>query len=149
MKQIRSNTFETNSSSVHTLSIDASGREPSKFRLNKDGAIKVDFGQFDSNFEIFNTQYDKLSYLMTCLYYIVGYPDDIEDIYASYEFKQIRDVVCEYAGANDIVILNKEEPYIDHQSVPYNYIEIIDIYDDDAIIDFIFNKYISLKTYSD
>lgn len=45
-RQIRRNVFETNSSSVHSLVISNEGREPSEFKLNKDGEIEIDFGQF-------------------------------------------------------------------------------------------------------
>lgn len=37
MKQVRNGVFETNSSSVHAISIDSSGREPSQFQLNEHG----------------------------------------------------------------------------------------------------------------
>lgn len=42
--KIRKGVFETNSSSVHSLVISNDGREPSKFKLNKDGEIEIDFG---------------------------------------------------------------------------------------------------------
>lgn len=143
-KQIRNNVFETNSSSVHSLVISNEGREPSEFKLNKNGEIEVDFGQFGKDLCYYTSQYDKLSYLITCLYYLSGW--DIEDIYDKYEFKEIQDAVCKYTGAKGIKIIGKEEPEIDHQSQPYDGIEIINTYDEDAIINFIFNKYVSLKT---
>lgn len=143
-KQIRNNVFETNSSSVHTLVICNDGREPSEFKLNKNGEIEVDFGQFGKDKRIYTSQYDKLSYLITCLYYLSGY--DISDIYDKWEFRKIQDVVCKYAGATGIKILCNLEPEIDHQSQPYSEIEIINVYDKEAIIDFVFNKYVSLKT---
>ena len=46
MKQIRKDVFETNSSSVHTLQISKDGLEPSELKLNKDGNIEVEFGEF-------------------------------------------------------------------------------------------------------
>ena len=45
-RKIRKGVFETNSSSVHSLVISNEGREPSEFKLNKDGEIEIDFGQF-------------------------------------------------------------------------------------------------------
>ena len=45
-----------------------------------------------------------------------------------------------------IKILGKVEPYIDHQSIPSYDIEIINTYDKDAVINFVFNKNVSLKT---
>ena len=149
MKQIRKSVFETNSSSVHALCFDTSGREPSQFKLNKDGNIEIDFGSFGRECEIYNTQYEKLSYLITAAYYVAGMPYDLDDVYENWEFGQIRDAVCDYTGANDIVILNNEDPYIDHQSVPSGSIELINTWMEDEVIDFVFNKYVALKTYSD
>lgn len=143
-RKIRKGVFETNSSSVHSLVISNDGREPSKFKLNKDGEIEIDFGQFGKDERIYSSQYDKLSYLITCLYYLSGY--DISDIYDKWEFEQIQDAVCKYTGATGIKILGKQEPEIDHQSQPYGDIEIINVYDEDAVINFVFNKYVSLKT---
>jgi len=78
------------------------------------------------------------------LYYLSGW--EVEDIYDRWEFKEIQDAVCKYTGAKGIKIIGKEEPEIDHQSQPYDGIEIINTYDEDAVINFIFNKYVSLKT---
>lgn len=143
-RKIRNHVFETNSSSVHTLVISKDGREPSNLKINKDGKIEIDFGTFDKNYDIYDSQYDKLSYLITCLYYLSGW--EIEDIYNKWEFEEIEKAICEYTGARGIKILGEKEPYIDHQSQPYSEIEIINAYDKDSVIDFVFNKYVSLKT---
>jgi hypothetical protein len=147
MEQIRHEVFETNSSSVHAIQFSNDGREPSAFRLNKDGKIEIDFGKFGSEYNIYDSQYDKLSYLITCLYYLSGY--DIDAIYDNWEFKQIENAVCKYTGADGIKILGDVYPEIDHQSIPDYYIQIINTEDDDAIINFVFNKNIVLKTMSD
>lgn len=143
-RKIRKNVFETNSSSVHSLAISNDGRESSEFKLNKHGEIEVDFGQFGKDLCFYNSQYDKLSYLITCLYYLSGY--EVSDIYDRLEFREIQDAVCKYTGATGIKILGEQEPEIDHQSQPYSGIEIIDVYDEDAVINFVFNRYVSLKT---
>lgn len=142
-RQIRNGVFETNSSSVHSLVYSKDGLEPSKFRKYKDGLIRVDFGQFGKEYALYNSQYDKLSYLMTLLSYM---HHDLDSIYESYDFDLIKNAVCKHTGAKGIKILNKEEPYIDHQSVPYYDIDIINIYDENQIINFVFNKNIILKT---
>lgn len=146
-RKIRNNVFETNSSSVHSITISKEGREPSKLEKDKDGYIKIDFGTFDKDYHIYDTQYDKLSYLITCFYYLSGY--DICNIYDNYEYKELEKIICNYADAKGIRIINKEEPYIDHQSQPYNYMDFINIYDEDEVIDFVFNKYAALKTTCD
>lgn len=147
-KQIRNRTFETNSSSVHSLSIDKSGRRPSVLRLNSNGEVVTRFGVFGKFLEYYSSQHEKLSYLITCCKYISrGW--DIESIYDTYEFKKIRDVLIEYIpGCTGLVIEgDPEDGEIDHQSQPeYGTINIINVYDDDEIIDFIFNDYVSLKT---
>ena len=145
-RNIRRGVWETNSSSVHTISIDKSGLEPSELPI-KNGKIQIDFGSFDKEEKYYSSQYDKLSYLITCCYYICGY--GLEDIYECWTFRDIERIVCKYAGADGIEILNKAEPYIDHQSRPESDIEIINMYHDEEIINFVFNRYISLKTESD
>ena len=153
MKQIRNNVFETNSSSVHSISIDTSGLEPSYLSKNKDNKIVVKLGTFDKDDRLYTTQDEKLSYLITCLYYILGQPYTVaefeEDLYADYRFKYIEEAVCKYANADGIIVTDIKDAYIDHQSVPYNDIEIISAYNDESIIEFIFNKYIKLHTYCD
>ena len=45
---------------------------------------------------------------------------------------------------------NEKWGYIDHQSAPYDTGDlIINIYDEDSIINFIFNKYVTVKMYRD
>ena len=144
-RKIRKHVFETNSSSVHTLSISKDGIEPSKFILDKDGYLHTDFGSFGKNYDIFNSQYEKLSYLITLCYYCAGF--NLEDIRNSYQFEHIENAIKKHTGCLGIIIDGLEEPEIDHQSQPsYGKIEIINIYDEDEIINFVFNKYISLKT---
>ena len=141
-RKIRKGVFETNSSSVHSLVISNEGREPSEFKLNKDGEIEIDFGQFGKDKRIYTSQYDKLSYLITCLYYLSGW--EISDIYDRREFREIQEAICKYTGATEIKIIGEQEPEIDHQSQPYDGIEIINVYD--KVINFVFNKYVLLKT---
>ena len=147
MKQkIRRNTFETNSSSVHSIVIDTSGREPSQLPIDNDGYILTDYETFDKNTAFFTSQEAKLSYLITNCYYLARY-GDLDEVYESYAFQRIQEAICKYTGCKGIKILAEDEPYIDHQSIPeYGEIELVNIYDDDAIINFVFNKYITLKT---
>ena len=144
MRNIRRKVFESNSSSVHSLTFSSSGREESYLPM-KDGYILTDFGQFDRSYRIYDDQESKLSYLVTLIYYASGL--EYESVYNNDYFEMLQEAICKYTGAEGIKILCKKEPYIDHQSVPdYGDINIINMYDDDAIIDFVFNKYIALKT---
>ena len=142
MKQIRKDVFETNSSSVHTLQISKDGLEPSDLKLNKDGNIEVEFGEFGKNYMIYNTQYEKLQYLISFIAYGFYYYD-LEELYKNYDFITVRNAVCEYTGANDIIVVGEAEAYIDHQSA---YECVINLWSSDAIINFIFNKYVALET---
>lgn len=143
MKQCRNNVFETNSSSVHTISISKDGLEPSKLYVNENDEIIVELGRFTDYGELI-TQDEKLSYLMTCIYYIE--PSIVKNCDYCSDYTYVKDAICEYTGTEKIVIINVDDAYIDHQSVP-DYADdiIIDIYDKDAIINFVFNKYVTLK----
>ena len=133
-KKIRSGVFETNSSSVHSLVFSKEGLEPSVLPVDKNDKIITDFGEFGREYCIYNTQAEKLSYLITCL---------------NYDFQTLEKYVCEYTGAAGIKILGETDPYIDHQSIPEYDIDIVNMYDKDSVINFIFNKNIALKTDSD
>ena len=147
MKKIRNNVFETNSSSVHALVYSPEGRQENKLKINKDGYIETDFGYFGKEYEIYDSQDDKLSYLMTCLSYTCSM--NIDEIYESYEFRNIEEAICNYTGAKGIKILGYVEAELDHQSVPYGSIEIINTYDEEEVVNFVFNKNIWLKTSCD
>lgn len=149
--QIRSGVFETNSSSVHSIVYSNDGLEPCKIRRNKNNEIVVDYGQFGKDDMMYKTQEEKLSYLVTLIAYIAGnYDGGTDEVYDSYEFERLRDIICEYSGASGIHIRDKEEPEIDHQSIPGIYHDnIVDFYDKDAVINFVFNKYIWLHTTCD
>lgn len=148
-KKIRSRVFETNSSSVHSLVFSKEELEPSVLPVDKNDKIITDFGEFGREYCIYNTQEEKLSYLITCLYYLSNDFDSVEGVYDNYDFKTLEKYVCEYTGAAGIKILGKTDPYIDHQSIPEYDIDIVNMYDKDSVINFIFNKNIALKTDSD
>ena len=72
MKKIRNNVFETNSSSVHSLVINSEGLEPSNLKIDpKTDHIIVNTQYFGTEYNIYNDQEDKLSYLIT---YIIRFP---------------------------------------------------------------------------
>ena len=145
-KIIRQKMYETNSSSVHTLSIDSSGLKPSNLPMDEEGYILIDYGSFGKDLEYFKTQFEKLSYLVTCCYYVSsGFY--LDDVYENYSFEQIQRAVCEYTGAKGIKILGKNDPDIDHQSQPEDDWDfVINIFDEEQVINFVFNKYVALKT---
>lgn len=138
--------FETNSSSIHTITIDSSGLEKSKLPLGKDHKVIAHFGEFGTDYCVYREQSQKLSYLVSQLYYCCGYRSDtIED---SYAFKNIEEALIEYIpGCEGLRITSVPEPEIDHQSVwESEYDGPVNLYSKKSIINFIFNKYISLTT---
>lgn len=144
MKRLqRTNVWETNSSAVHALAIDKSGLEPCKLPM-KDGYIITDFGDFGaySLNKICFDQETKLSYLATECYYLNKWDDTVED---SYIWENIEDAICKYTGAKGIHILHKVEPEINHQEVPEYELHFCSQYDEDSIINFVFNKYVGIN----
>ena len=140
MKQIRKGVFETNSSSVHSLQISKDGLEPSNLEINKDGNIEVEFGAFDKDERIYNTQYEKLQYLLSFIAYNRGFycsTSDLDDLYECYDFNDVCETICDYTGAKGIVIVGGKDAYIDHQSMDDC---VIDYWYQDNVINFIFNK---------
>lgn len=145
--KIRQGVFETNSSSVHSLTFNRKGLKKCLLKPNAEGKIRVSLGHFGKDSNIYDTQSKKLSYLMTSCYYLAGM--DLGNMYNSREFKDIEEAVMEYTGCSGIEVYGESKAYIDHQSVPEYSIEIINTYDKDEIIGFIFNKYVGLKTRCD
>ena len=154
MKKIRYKTFETNSSSVHTLQysdevmdVIASGLEPCNIPMNEEGKLVVDFGKCDKSGD-FHDQYDKLSYLITCLYYSAGM-----DFQTSYQFECLKEAVMKHEpSCTGIYVPFRHEAYIDHQSIPDYRDEfngMCNIYDEDSVINFVFNKNMYLHCDSD
>ena len=84
MKVVRISVFETNSSSVHTVTFSNVGLQDSNLPM-KDGYVIAHYGEFGKNRQTFNSQEDKLSYLVTCCYYLNGFSD--YDIETSYNFR--------------------------------------------------------------
>jgi hypothetical protein len=121
MKQIRRGTFETNSSSVHSLVIENEKKigelEKSQLKLNKKGEIEVQLGKYGWGLSFLTTQQEKLNYLVTL---IVGSKiiidcDDLED---DPEFEYLKKELLKYTNAKNIKVygFGKNNYYIDHQS---------------------------------
>ena len=141
---IREEVFESASSSVHSLWIKGKlGKNKLKM---KDGYVLADFGQFGKDEHIYTSQNDKLSYLLSELYYINHWEiDGIEDMY---QFKYIEEAIMDYDDSViGIKILKKKEPNIDHQSQPeYGDSNFVNYWDKASIQNFIFNNNIGIKT---
>ena len=144
MKVKRSNVFETNSSAVHSLVYANSGLKPSELPVDKDGYIITDFGDF-GDYNVGITAFDqatKLSYLATECYYLNRYNTDIKD---SYLWKNICDAICEYANANGVKVIGDVEPSLNHQAIPEYGPKFCRYWDEDSVINFVFNSYVGIK----
>lgn len=145
MRKIRNKVFETNSSAVHCLVVSEELLQKSTLKIDNNGMINVGFITCDTEYPLF-TDYEKLSYLITQLYYLSGFRSRLED---DYDFKIIQEYICEYTGAKGIKIDYSNNPDINHQAVWYtNEDEIIDIYDKQAVLSFIFGP-MMVKEYMD
>lgn len=139
-KVIRYNVHETNSSSVHTL-VYKNLHHTFNLPVNKNGIIKVPLMELGKSGGCF-TQLEKLSYLMTDLYYLCG--DDVEEIKERYYgYDEILECIQNFAKEKgievaDIEITHPERAAIDHQSIPYGEIEIVNVYDEEALKNFLF-----------
>lgn len=143
-KVVREKMFETNSSSVHSLLINPKRMGKNRLKM-KNGYVLADFGKFGKDYEIYKTQNDKLSYLLTELYYMNHYETDIEDMY---QFKYIEEAIMDYDDSViGVKILNKVEPELDHQSIPeYGESKFVDYWRKSSIQSFIFNNDIWIST---
>lgn len=106
MKNIRRSVFETNSSSMHSLSIIGSSRLTPK--KNFPSVINVEYGEFGWGYDRLSDPVEKLSYLIT------EYSEDKTMI------KKIVKIFEDYTGSKVIIEDNGEgdyaKGYIDHQS---------------------------------
>lgn len=143
-RNIRYKVWETNSSSVHSLYVDHKGLQKNHLK-RKDGYVIADFGQFGKEYNLYMDQNDKLSYLLTEIFYIKHYSEDIED---TYEFESLEDAIKDYdSDIKGIKVLKKITPEIDHQSIPeYGESKFVKYWDKSSIQNFLFNKYIGFTT---
>ena len=151
MKKIRQNVFETNSSSVHSLVISSEGLEPSNLKINSEiNRIDVTTQYFGKEYILYNEQEDKLSYIVTYLVAeLQNSYDDweiLEKLKYSYRFTTLKEIIKDYCNCDGINVIIGEESGFDHQTNPSNADCVVNLYDEEEIKNFIFNKYISLKT---
>lgn len=139
-RTIRYEVWDSNSSSVHTL-VYRNLNHTFNLPVNKKGIIKVPLMELGKSGGCF-TQLEKLSYLMTDLYYLCG--DDVEEIKERYYgYDDILECIKNFAKENgievtDIQITHPERAAIDHQSIPYGEIEIVNVYDQFELRNFLF-----------
>lgn len=125
MKTIRRNTFETNSSSTHCLTVGSGEKEFPK--LDNDGNLEIWLGEYGWEIDEYYALCDRISYVFSCLY-------DYKDSNSSLNklFNDLLDYIKNQTGANEI-IFKATDYYVDHGDEHL-------ILDFDWLIDFMFNK---------
>jgi hypothetical protein len=156
MKKIRQELFETNSSSTHSVSI-AYGSDAELTdlpRLNKDGTINIESGEFGWEIETYNNVWNKLSYAATYALNFNYQWEKEESNKFDYNNKYLlllTNVIKEYTGATEVIYdeNTNEFPkhgYIDHQSID----EAASIFESkDSLKNFLFNPSSYFKTDND
>ena len=157
-RQIRLETFETNSSSIHTLQISQKHMHKSKLKIADDGYVHVSLTQYYGKDEKdYKGQREKLTYIVTWMY--IYYGCNLEDLFKGSSWKEFNTSFVDYIGNGckgiwiDKTMFDGDEmagDYLDHQSIPYGKYNaencVVDLYDTEQLINFIFNPYLWLHT---
>ena len=161
-KQIRFILFETNSSSVHTLQISNNNMTVSELNIEDDGYVHVVLDQYYGKDPIdYDTQLDKLKYICTWLY--IFYGCDLEKMYDSSGWNDFIYEFTRYINETNyqnqkkclgikVILTDKKEAweFLDHQSQPYGVWDdsncVVDLWNSEQLVNFIFNPYIWLHT---
>lgn len=136
-RQIRRKVFETNSSSMHSLTVEKLGVTEYLHVDEVENKVIVNYGEFGWGYDEYTDPETKLSYLITML---AQYSCD--DIYDTDEFKEINDIVAQRCECDGILIDESYSGYVDHQSVD-NINSLMDEYGC-TIEEFVFDKGIKL-----
>ncbi len=128
MKQVRRSVFETNSSSTHSITITHGKIVNNNIRVDRDGYIHTELGEFGWEIWDYKGQAERLSYLVTMLAVksdvtLWCYEDDesrtekdiVEDIMKTHEFEKLSDEIGRHARCSGVII-DPSDGYIDHQS---------------------------------
>ena len=152
MERIRKGTFETNSSSVHTLVMPKPAGELhiNQQLIDKNGVITVECGDFGDSGVVCG-QYEKLQYLCTWIALLndrCPYGCSCED-FTSEDCYDLQRCVLEPIqevdpSVKDIKVTAVDKAEFDHQTAPYNSSCVVDIYNSQAVQNFIFNDEIKI-----
>lgn len=169
-RQIRRGVFETNSSSVHSITITKNSIDTNKMVINSDGLIEVDVGEFGWGVERHGDQYTKLSYLAMMALETEGSEcETVEQFFETEGFQKINSEIASYCACKGVTVpglkIQKHsykdskgeerfyidhEGYIDHQSCE-EYKSLQDFLDSYrvGIVEFVFNPALILEISND
>ena len=141
---IREEVFETASSSIHTVVYNPKRMKKNNLTM-EDGYVIADFGEFGTDEHTYKTQDEKLSYLLTELYYINNYETNIEE---NWNFEHLEEAIKDYdSTVKGIKVSKEKEPYIDHQSTPdFGESKFVNYWDKGSIQAFLFNNDLWIHT---
>lgn len=138
--QIRNNVFETNSSSVHTISISNSSPQ------SIDNYIFFDRGEYGWEWEIYNSCQDKANYLYECMIDLFYHNNSLEE-----KCDRIREELALYEVDCDFAKVNGDnvfDGYVDHGSQNEELVNYL-LDNPDKLIDYLFNDTSYIATGND
>lgn len=165
-RQIRRSVFETNSSSMHSLTVTPNGEMDNLTVDEYENKVITEFGEFGWEVRRYTDANTKLSYLVTMLIETHGDCYSMDELYETEDFKLINEAVANYCNCDGIIINSKLEQwksydgelrdwndhdgYIDHQSVE-DYSSVRDFLEQNGctVTEFIFDKGVILHTDND
>ena len=141
MKKKRSNTFETNSSSVHTITLD--GRAENDLKVERDGYVHLQVRSYGKDHAEYHDAENKLMYAILTVCYTYGiclycdydylkstesdWDNSIEELRDTEEFQEIEQCVIDVMSTDSKpckgIKFHAGEGYIDHQSQEYYSLE--------------------------
>ena len=150
MKQVRRSVFETNSSSTHSITITHGKIANNNIRVDRDGYIHTELGEFGWEVWDYKGQAERLSYLVTMLAVksdvtLWCYEDDesrtekdiVEDIMKTHEFEKLSDEIGRHARCSGVII-DPSDGYIDHEDYR-DFQDFLDQYNTN-VVEFVFGR---------
>jgi len=165
-RQIRKGVFETNSSSMHSVTISQGTLSPNRMEIHKGRYIKVGAGEFGWGLSKHRDQETKLEYLLMMVVE-TEHPNNLEEFLECEGFKKLNEAISSYCGCDRIVPVNfnfrtesyehngelrsyvTHDGYIDHQSCEYNNLDDFLSENNTDILDFVFNPNVVLVISND
>ena len=156
----RRGVFETASSAVHSLIFKHDNRDKLDIPVFKDGYVHIKLDRyFGREMEYIFDQETKLKYVLTCLYCYDGKPS-LDEFWESYNVSDFIDAFVDYTGTRGIVIdsIGVQDEYgysdwfFDHQIESGSWDSsdyVVNLYNTEQLIDFIFNPNIGIELNSD
>lgn len=160
--QIRNKVWETNSSSVHSFCFSKRGLEKCHMKIHEDGYVHITLDQYFGKDEAqFFNQKTKLKYIVTWLYAYYDFDKEkIED--KGYIINYFNEAFGKYVTKHNGVLCRgvkvdeckweEAYDYFDHQQLDGGWCDdncIVSLWDSQACVEFIFNKYVGLETRCD